>query len=176
MYRYFFYFLFVLLVVGCSAEDNSSGSLTLNKAESENNQEVENQPTDESGDKTANNESSLAELEADFSLVPLTEDDLQETKDTLGEGCLFFVEDNIYAIGYGTLLVAIGGEPIWLDPDVRSEWRGQPIKLEIIRKGPLSGGDDYQAIVDLVVTRGNNVSTVEVFQRCEVWNEEKNNY
>ena len=175
MYRYFFYSLFVLLVAGCSAEENSPSSLTVNEAESENNQKVENQPTDESGDKTPNNERSLAELEGNFALVPLTEYQVEEGK-VAGEGCLFFVEDDIYAIGYGTLLVAIGGELIWLDPDVRSEWRGQPIKLEIIRKGPLSGGDDYQAIVDLVVTRGNNVSTVEVFQKCEVWNEEKNNY
>ena len=173
MCRYFFYFLFVLLVVGCSAEENSSSSLTANKAESENNQQVENQTTEESGDRTPNNENSLVELEEDFSLDPLTEDDIQETKETLGEGCLFFDEDDIYAIGYGDLLIAIGGEPIWLDPDVQREWRGQPIKLETINKGFLNDGT---SVVDFVVTIGNKVSTIEVVRRCEVWNEEKNNY
>jgi len=165
MNRYFFYFLFVLLVVGCSAEDNSSGSLTLNKAESENNQEVENQLTDESGDKTPNNESSLAELEADFSLVPLTEDQVEEGKGA-GEGAIFFNEDGIYAIGYDSLLISIGGESVWQG----EEWRGQPIKIEMINKGFLN---DATPVEDLVVTIGNKVSTIEVFQRFEVWNEEK---
>ena len=56
MNRYFFYFLFVLLVVGCSAEDNSSGSQTSDKEESKNSQEVENQSTDESREKFFQNQ------------------------------------------------------------------------------------------------------------------------
>lgn len=168
MYRYFFYSLFVLLVAGCSAEENSPSSLTVNEAESENNQKVENQPTDESGDKTPNNERSLAELEGNFALVPLTEYQVEEGK-VAGEGCLFFVEDDIYAIGYGSLLISIGGEPVWLG----EEWRGKPTKWETINKGFLKGDT---SVVDFVVTIGNKVSTIEVFRRCEVWNEEKNNY
>ena len=56
MNRYFFHLLFILLVVGCSAEDNSPGSQTSNKEETKNNPEVKNQPTDESREKFFQNQ------------------------------------------------------------------------------------------------------------------------
>jgi hypothetical protein len=57
MFRYFFHLLFVLLVVGCSAEDGSTSSQTSNKGESKNNsQEVKNQSTDESREKFFQNQ------------------------------------------------------------------------------------------------------------------------
>ena len=56
MYRYFFYFLFVLSLVGCSAEETGPGSQTSDKEESKNRQEVENQSTDESREKFFQNQ------------------------------------------------------------------------------------------------------------------------
>jgi len=171
MCRYFFYFLFVLLVVGCSAEDNSPGSLTSNKAESENNQEVENQPTDESGDKTPNNESSLAELEADFSLVPLTNGDCS---DFGGAGCEYFIDDKFYMYAAGDACVRIASQSVKLQYNrggYKGEWQGQQIELEVIDDGERENfGEEPEqysmALVELRLTKGDQVSSVQVHERC----------
>ena len=178
MYRYFFYFLFVLLVLGCSAEENSPNSLTANKAESENNQEVENQSTYDSDEKTFDDESSLAELEGDFSLVPLTNSDCP---DFGGAGCEYFWDDKFYMYAAGDACVRIAGDGVELEGEgvkleysrggYRGEWRGQQIELEVIDEGERENfGEEPEqysmALVELRLTKGDKVSSVQVYERC----------
>ena len=169
MYRCLIYIFLVLSLVGCSAEENSPSSLTVNKAESENNQQLENQPTDESNEMNPNKEDSLAELEEDFSLVPLSNSDCP---DFGGAGCEYFWDDKFYMYAAGDACVRIAGDVVKLKGNgYKGEWQGKQIEVEVIYQSEQQhfGEEPEQysmALVELRLTSGDKISSESVYERC----------